>query len=100
MGSNSDMYNRVLSGPIDNLLVGFTNRVTRTNLISDEYNRAFYKRVRRFVANPLMRELVITPKGWNKVDSESRYFKTNSIQSLFAFVDHACLMDCVSLTDE
>lgn len=69
---NSDMYNRVLSNPIDNLAVGFTSKRTRTDLISNEYNRALYTNVRALVPNPLMRELLITPKGWNKVDSESK----------------------------
>lgn len=84
----SDMYNRVLSSPINNLAVGFTSRRTRSHLISDEYNTALYHTARNRDASkdasssssssstggkdPLMRELVITPKGWDKVDSEAK----------------------------
>ena len=89
----SDMFNRCFYHPVHNLMISFSSSHTRSERISAEYQKAFYREFRCISACPapvsawqlmflitqhcfrrcskpdapvMMRDTMITPFGWNR----------------------------------
>jgi hypothetical protein len=83
------MFNRCFYSPLSNMMVAFAS-LTRTRLISKEYQKAFYEYFGK-ESDVKMRDMMIKPAGWNRFGDFGRVsFHLDSLAFCGSFVGAKC----------